>query len=92
MSNVRIQVDFSRERVSELEKVMKLCGMSTKKELLNNALSLFEWAVREVMRGRAVASVDEEDQKYRELQMPTLQYAARHAGEAHRYERTVSRY
>jgi hypothetical protein len=48
MVNVRVQVDFSEERVAELEKLMRLCGLNTKKELLNNALTLFEWAVREV--------------------------------------------
>ena len=79
MSNVRIQVDFSTERVVELERLRKLCDLGTRKELLNNALSLFAWAVREVTEGRIVASLDEKTQKYRELQMPALQSAAHNA-------------
>jgi hypothetical protein len=92
MVNVRVQVDFSEERVAELEKLMRLCGLNTKKELLNNALTLFEWAVREVTKGRAVASIDETTDRYRELHLPALQYAAHHGAEPQEQGAVRARY
>jgi len=87
MTKVRVQVDFSERRVAELEHLQKLCDLGTKKELFNNALTLFEWAVGEVMQGRSIASLDEKTQKYRELQMPALETAARHSEqEAYQYQ------
>ena len=76
MANVRVQIDFPEERIVELERLMKVCAIPTKKELLNNALSLFSWAVKEVGQQRKIASLDEASQQYRELQMPALQAAA----------------
>ena len=78
MSNVRIQVDFSAKRVAELTRLMEICELSTKKELLNNALSLFEWAVHEVRQGRKIAAINEATQQYKELEMHALRAAASH--------------
>jgi hypothetical protein len=91
MANVRIQIDFDEKRVRELERIMETCGMSTKKELFNNALTLFEWAVDAVQHERTIASFSEKEQKFRELEMPVLRAAANHdlrlrqAAEASRY-------
>src|ERR1700676_1241598 len=69
----RIQLDVSDEKVAELEKLMSTVGLKTKKELLNNALTLLEWAVKERAAGRIIASVDEHGDKYKEILMPVLQ-------------------
>ena len=82
MSNVRIQIDLAEDRVRELEEVMRLCGFATKKELFNNALTLLEWAVREVRGGNNIASVNESEKRYRELQMPIFSTAAATGGAA----------
>ena len=55
----RLQIDVTDAQVEELERVMKECGISTKKELINNALTLLEWAIRERKRGRIIAAIDE---------------------------------
>ena len=68
----RIQFELPENRLEELEKLMKKAGILTKKELLNNALSLFEWVVQERERGHTIASVDEEEKRYRELVMPVF--------------------
>ena len=62
MSTVRVQIDLAEARVRELEELMKVCGVSTKKELFNNALTLLEWAVREVRKGNSIASVNDREQ------------------------------
>lgn len=69
----RIQLELADEKVKELEELMSQVGLKTKKDLLNNALTLLEWAVRERSQGRIIASVDEEDEKYKEIVMPVLQ-------------------
>lgn len=79
MANVRVQVDFDDRRIKELDALMETCGIATRKELLNNALTLFEWAVQQVLQGRMIASVNEAEQKYRELQMPVLSAAVTRA-------------
>ena len=42
MKNFRIQIDLAEERVKTLERLMRSCDIATKKELINNALSLLE--------------------------------------------------
>ena len=76
MSTVRIQIDLAETRVRELEELMRVCDIATKKELFNNALTLLEWAVREVRKGNSIASVNEEEERYRHLEMPVLSNAA----------------
>ena len=78
MSNVRIQIDLDESRVRELDLLMKVCDIATRKELFNNALTLFEWAVTAVREGRTIASLNEQEQKFRELEMPVLRSAAKH--------------
>ena len=73
MSNlIRLQMDLPEKRVQELENLMAECGIATKKDLFNTALTLFEWAVSERRRGPIIASVDEKNSKYKELQMPAF--------------------
>jgi hypothetical protein len=78
----RVQFELSREKNEELEALMKRTGIRTKKDLINNALTIFEWAVNERARGRIIASVDEEEKKYKEILMPVLEHVARKKKEA----------
>jgi len=70
---VRIQLDLPEERVRELDALMAELGISTRKELFNNALTLLEWAASEKRADRIVASVDEAKRKFKELVMPALE-------------------
>lgn len=77
MSTSRIQLELPEARVQELEGLMREAGITTKKDLLNDALSLFQWALRERQAGRKIASVDESNQRYKELVMSSLENAAK---------------
>jgi len=68
----RFQINFTPERLVELEELMVVVGAPTKKDLINNALSLLNWMVKEVKDGRIIASLDEVEMKYKELVMPLL--------------------
>jgi hypothetical protein len=79
--SVRVQIEFAENRIHELNDLMVRCGVSTKKELFNNAISILEWAVEETEARRAVASVDRKNTRYEILRMPVLDAAAKHASE-----------
>lgn len=68
----RLQIDVTEQALWSIEALMKECGLTKKKDLFNNALTLFKWAVSERKKGNVVASIDERTQKYRELHMPVL--------------------
>ena len=70
---MRIQLEMNDDRVREIEKLMDDRGIKTKKDLFNNALSLFEWALGEIKAGKIIASVDEKQDKYKQVIMPVLQ-------------------
>jgi len=69
---IRIQFDLPEEKVKELEELMQEVNLTTRKDLFNNALTLFEWAINEKKEGNLIASVDEENNKLKELVMPAL--------------------
>lgn len=68
----RVQIDLGKQRVEAIERLMRECGLSTKKDLFNNALTLFQWAVEEKKQGHTIASINNDSKNYRELQMPAL--------------------
>ncbi len=70
---VRIQFELSEEQTAALEALMKEVNIRTKKDFFNNALTFFEWAIKEKRAGRRIASVDEHDKKLREIVMPALE-------------------
>jgi hypothetical protein len=79
LATSRIQIELAEERVKEINNLMVRCGLSTKKDLFNNAMSILEWAVEEVEAGKVVAGVDRAEQRYEVLRMPILDAAAKRA-------------
>jgi hypothetical protein len=69
----RIQIELPDEKVRALEELMEEAGLRTKKDLISNALTLLVWAVREVKKGRVIASVDERDNRYQQILLPALE-------------------
>src|SRR6266513_240513 len=75
----RVQLVLPAERVRMLDQLAAEAGLATRKDLFNNALTLLNWAVREVKRGRVIASVDESTQRFTELHIPMLDAVASNA-------------
>lgn len=69
---MRIQYELSEKENAEIEKMMEDTAISTKRDLLNNALTLFEWAIKEIKKGRVIAAIDEKENRYVALVMPSL--------------------
>jgi hypothetical protein len=79
---MRIQLELPEARVQELKKLMDEAGFETYKDLFNNSLTLFEWAVNEVKNGKVLGSMDEQNEKFRVLVMPFLERIANAARKA----------
>ena len=73
IGEMRIQFEMNEASWKDLERLMEKAGVTTKRELFNNALSLFEWAAKERMSGRIIASVDASAEKYKEIVVPVLE-------------------
>lgn len=70
---IRLQIEIEQEQMAELERFQELGGLRTKKDLLNNALTLLKWAARERGQGNAIVSLNEREQVRKELEMPFLE-------------------
>lgn len=70
---VRVQLDILESRIQELEEVRKKCGLSTRKDVFENALQLFEWAVAQAEKGAAIGAYDEKKEEFLEVVMPCME-------------------
>jgi hypothetical protein len=69
---VRLQVEMSKDRLASIDQLMEATGMGTRKEFLDNALTLLAWAIRERQKGRSIASVSADGTSFKEVMMPCL--------------------
>lgn len=74
-NKTRIQIDLSPSELDRMNMVMKMTDLKTRKELFNNALSLFEWATVMAAEGREIGSISADD-NVRTIVMPALKNAA----------------
>jgi hypothetical protein len=71
----RLQLDLSDSHDRLLVRLMELCDLSTKKDVVENALLLLGWAAGEAAKGLSIAAVDENRKVYKEVQTPALEGA-----------------
>jgi hypothetical protein len=76
---MRLNFEFSEQRVGDLRKLLDETSTETMKDLVNNAFTILEWAVDEVKAGNEIAAVNESKQIYRVLITPILQRVAKQA-------------
>lgn len=69
---VRLQVEMSKDRLASIDQLMEATGMGTRKEFMDNALTLLAWAIRERHKGRSIASVSADGTSFKEVMMPCL--------------------
>jgi hypothetical protein len=75
----RVQFDLLPERIAEMDQVMIYCDLRTRKDLFDNAMTLFEWAVEEVRKGNKIASYNRDTDHVEVVRFPVLENAARKA-------------
>lgn len=76
----RIQFELTGEGKRDWDRMKEVFKLKRNKDLLNNALTILEWAAAQILSGRIIASVDEKNEKFRELQMPIFGAVRRKAG------------
>lgn len=72
----RVQFDVDADGLALLEALRTRARLSTRKELFNYAMTLFEWALNERADGRRLGSYGNDDDSFRELQMPPIEAVA----------------
>ena len=61
---------MSKKRLDDIDALKKIAGLGSRKEVLDNALSMFKWAIDQTEKGRAIVSLADDEKSYRELAMP----------------------
>lgn len=79
---MRIQIDIDETGEQVLSSIKQATGLSTYKDIFNNAITLFEWAIRQRAEGRVISSLDERTKRYKEMTMPALEESVRRANMA----------
>ena len=74
---MRMNFELPEERVNELKALQSETGSESMKELFNNALTMLEWAIKEVKNGNEIAAVNEADKVYRVFITPLLERVAK---------------
>ena len=77
----KVQIELSDKRLQEIDLLMEQTDTATRKEFFNNALTLLKWAIDKAKHGYTIASVKEDEKRFRELEMPILANAATKAKE-----------
>jgi len=74
---MRLNFEINEDQMSSFKALQQRTGAGTMKDLVNNALTILEWAVDETAKGNEVAALNEDDKSYRILVTPLLQHVAR---------------
>lgn len=82
---MKLTLTFTPERKDDLERLQSATGASLQ-DVVNNALSVFEWAVAEAKAQNQIASVNEREHSYRVVNNPLLQKVAASAQQEKRKE------
>jgi hypothetical protein len=74
---MRLNFEFPEERINDLKVLQAETGSESMKELINNALTMLEWSVKEVKAGNEIAAVNEDERVYRVFITPLLERVAK---------------
>jgi hypothetical protein len=72
---MRLNFEFTKDQVDQLNKLKLKTGVSSMKELFSNAFAMLDWAVDEVQDGREIAALSVEQNTYRIFVTPLLRQA-----------------
>jgi len=67
----RVQINFDEERVDDFDKLQDLMAIPTRRELVDNALLLLQWAVEEKRKGREIGASDGD--RFHPVKVPRLE-------------------
>lgn len=73
---MRIQIVVDDTYKTMLDELKEVTGLNQWQDLFSDAITMYNWGVQQRRQGRIVVSMDEQEENYRELQMPSLERAA----------------
>lgn len=79
---IRLQLEMTESKIAELDALAELTGLGTRTALLNNALSMFKWAIGHRAEGKIIAAIESDEDNYIELGMPALDAVAEKKSDA----------
>jgi hypothetical protein len=68
-NNEKLKFNLTKEKLHEIDELVREAKLVTRRDLFNTALTVFEWAMKEIKSGRILASIDEKGGNYQELKM-----------------------
>ena len=69
----RLQVELNQEQLTVIEDLQNSGGLRTKKDLLDNALTLLKWSVKQKKEGHLIVAMNPNTGAVKELQLPYLE-------------------
>ena len=75
---VRLQIDMTKERIKSIDELKTITGLGSRKEVLDNALAIFSWAISETQEGRNISSINGDCTSFKQLVMPCIESARNH--------------
>lgn len=76
-THMRLNFEVSDARIQELKDLQGETRTDSMKELVNTALTMLEWAVKEVGNGNEIAAINEDEKAYRVFITPLLERVAK---------------
>lgn len=67
---LKLQLPLTPEQAEEIEIVQNLGSYKTKTAMFEAALTLLDWALTNVSKGRIISAIDEEDGSMVQVEMP----------------------
>lgn len=75
---VRVQLDMAKARVQDMETLGTACGLTTRKDVIENALACLEWMADRIAQGDQIVALNPKGvATQRELVMPCLEFIRR---------------
>lgn len=81
----RFTFEIPQLQLDDLDELAELTGMPTKREYLNSALTLMDWAVRQIANGHEIAAIASDGTVARQIDMPALSAVRRNAVAARKF-------
>jgi Arc/MetJ-type ribon-helix-helix transcriptional regulator len=63
MDKQRLQVEFTPEAVSGIDELRRMTGISTRSEVIRNALGFLQWAMFEITKNDAVLLLEKQGRR-----------------------------
>lgn len=74
---MEFQIEIDDLGLKVLSAIKERTGLSGYREIFNSGLTLLDWATRQQASGKIVAAVDENTQRYKEVEMAAFDSARR---------------